>query len=161
MASEFIKIVPIPTDHAKKFWSGQVDANDQPPEQRISDGGGIDCRHCLSNVISGEPVLLLSYCPFPEAQPFAESGPIFLHANPCKAYTDHANIPPMHIDGKSRIIRGYDSSNQIIYGTGKTVESNNILTYAKELISDPDVAYVHVRSSGNNCYAFRMERTDS
>lgn len=156
-----ISIVPISTDHARNYWSGQVDANGQIPEGHVSDGSGVPCRHCLSNVKAGESYLILSYCPFPELQPYAERGPVFLHAQPCSAYQNRANVPPIYIGGEPRIVRGYDSTNRIIYGTGKIVQSNEIKAYAEELFCNQNVAYVHVRSSENNCFAFRMERSNS
>ena len=52
------------------------------PERQVSDGSAVPCRHCLSDVAAGEPFLILAHRPFPEAQPYAETGPIFLRAGP-------------------------------------------------------------------------------
>jgi len=149
---------PIPTAIAKTYWTGAADAYGMKPERQTSDGEGVPCRHCLSNVASGDSYLILAYCPFPERQPYAEIGPIFLHAKQCLSYSDNASIPPSYLRGKSRILRGYDTNNRIIYGTGKVVEPDSIEHYAQELLNNPDVHYVHVRSSENNCYAFRIDR---
>lgn len=153
-------IAPIPTEHAESYWSGGLDAHGLKPERRISDGAGIPCRHCLSPVAQGEPYLILAYRPFPEVQPYAEVGPIFLHAEPCSAYRQNEAIPETYLDGEPRILRGYDRDNRIIYGTGKIVPPRDMAHYAWDLLRDPEVAYVHVRSSANNCFAFRIERRD-
>lgn len=158
MNFDAIRIVPIPTQHAERYWLGEADVNGQIPETHVSDGAGVPCRHCLCNVEATDPYLILAYRPFPEIQPYAESGPIFLHAKPCKAYPDNGSVPPMFLKGEPRIVRAYDSTNCIVYGTGKVVRANDIAIYAKELLIDPSTAYVHVRSSENNCYSFRIDR---
>ena len=152
-------VAPIPAEHAKSYWQGEPDANGQIPERYISDGCGIPCRHCLSNVAAGEPYLVLSYCPFVQKQPYAECGPIFLHAEPCTAYQDNTTIPAMCLKGQPRIVKGYDSADRIIYGTGKIVAPEQITTYARELFTDVSVSYIHVRSSQYNCYSFRIDRS--
>ena len=68
----------------------------QPPERKISDGDGVPCRHCLGYVEAGAPYLVLAYRPFPAPQPYAEVGPVFLHADPCPAYDPANGLPPRH-----------------------------------------------------------------
>jgi len=153
-----LRVTPISTERANAYWLGESDANGQTPERHISDGSGIPCRHCLSHVIAGSPYLALSYRPFNDLQPYAECGPIFLHAEPCSAYQDSTSIPAMCLNGEPRIVRGYDAAERIIYGSGKIVEPDNIASYARELFSDINVNYIHVRSSQNNCYTFRIDR---
>lgn len=155
-----LKISPIPTEHAESYWNGGLDAHGMMPERRVSDGMGVPCRHCLRPVMQGEAYLVLAYCPFPQAQPYAEVGPIFLHAEPCGAYRKSEAVPAMYLDGEPRILRGYDRDNRILYGTGKVVPPPDMADYAEELLCDQAVAYVHVRSSANNCYAFRIDRNN-
>ena len=158
MDSLTFRVTPIPTEHAKSFWLGEADANGQTPERHISNGDGIPCRHCLSKVMPGQPYLALSYRPFIELQPYAECGPIFLHAEPCSAYQETASIPAMILNGEPRIVRGYDAADRIIYGTGKIVEAGDIEHYAQILFNNVNITYIHVRSSQNNCYTFRIDR---
>lgn len=153
-----LHISPIPTEHAESYWSGGLDAHGLKPERHISDGTGTPCRHCLDAVVQGETYLILAYCPFAEMQPYAEVGPIFLHAKPCSAYRQNEAIPAMYLDGEPRILRGYDRDNRIIYGTGKVLRPPDMAHHAGELLRDPAIAYVHVRSSMNNCFTFRIDR---
>jgi hypothetical protein len=90
-------------------------------------------------VAQGEAYLVLAYCPFPEAQPYAEVGPIFLHAEPCGAYRQNGAIPAMYLNGEPRILRGYNRDNRIIYGTGKVVPPRDMARYAGALLGDPAV----------------------
>lgn len=155
-----VRFVPIPTKHAETFWSGGSDAHDMIPEHHTSDGSGVPCRHCLQDISAGQEYLILAYRPFDRTQPYAEVGPIFLHAEPCRAYADNTEIPPLYLEGEPRLLKGYNAEDRIIYGTGKIVKPEEMNAYARELFDDPSVAYVHVRSSVNNCYACRIERAD-
>ncbi len=153
-----IRMVAMPTVTARAFQNGGPDANGQLPERHISDGEGVPCRHCLQIVAKDEPYLILAYRPFPEPQPYAEMGPIFLHAEPCERYAQTATLPPIVLKCKEMLIRGYSAQNRIVYGTGQVVPTSQMLTRAAELFQRPDVAYIHVRSASNNCYQCRIDR---
>jgi len=148
----------LPTDIVDAFRSGALDANDMPPERFISDGSGIPCRHCLSDVAAGEPVLVLAYRPFPERQPYAEIGPIFLHAEDCDRYDPAAGVPPMILARKELVMRGYDGDHRIVEGTGRLVRTNDVAATATALLDRPDVVYLHTRCAWNTCYQCRIER---
>lgn len=149
----------MPTHLAAAYRAGAPDANGQAPERRISDGDGVPCRHCLENVAAGEPYLVLAYRPFPAPQPYAELGPIFLHAEACPAYDPAAGLPARERRGTSgRILRGYGADDRIVYGTGIVVGNDGIAAAAEAILERPDVAYVHMRSATNNCFTLRIDR---
>lgn len=152
-----IRFLPMPTETATACWNGGEDAYGQQPERHVSDGVGVPCRHCLRLVRAGEPYLILAHRPFPALQPYAETGPIFLHAVPCKAHEPSGELPPM-LTSSSYIVRGYSTENRILYGTGAVVPNADIQDYASELLAREDVAYLHIRSARNNCYQCRVER---
>lgn len=136
---------------------GAADANGHPPERRIAAVGGYPCRHCMRPIDEGEAFLVLAHRPFPKPQPYAELGPIFLHAEPCERGGGDAMLPAF-LGGSSYIVRGYGTDDRIIYGSGGVVEIGRISDRAAKLLGDPGVAYVHVRSASNNCYHCRIER---
>lgn len=153
-----IRFTPIPTEHAQSYWGGAIDAHGLIPERHVSDGTGIPCRHCLNEVPANVPYLILAYRPFVQLQPYAEVGPVFLHAEPCTPYENMDATPSMFLGGEPRLLKAYNNENRIIYGTGKIVEPQDMAGYASELLDDPTVAYVHVRSSQNNCFSCRVDR---
>ncbi|MCK7500784.1 MAG: DMT family transporter [Comamonadaceae bacterium] len=51
-----LRFIPLPTDDVRRLQAGGADANGQPAERRISDGGHIPCRHCLTEVAAGPTV---------------------------------------------------------------------------------------------------------
>ncbi len=150
-----LRFTAMPTATARAFQAGKPDANGQPPERHISDGDGVPCRHCLANVAQGEPYLILAYRPFPAPQPYAEIGPIFLHAHACSRYPETAAMPPLQ--SAQYIIRGYTQQDRIKYGTGQIVPTPAIPDAAAQLLALPEIAYVHVRSASNNCYQCRID----
>ncbi len=147
----------MPSELAAAYRAGALDANGQAPERRISRDGDEPCRHCLGTVAAGEEFLILAYRPFPAPQPYAEVGPVFLHARECAAY-DEAALPPRERKGSGRILRGYGIDDRIVYGTGIVVENAAIVPMAEAMLARSDVAYVHMRSAANNCFTLRIDR---
>lgn len=146
----------MPTAQVRAYQAGGPDANGQIPEHQVSDGDGNPCRHCLEMIPLGADMLVLGHRPFPEPQPYAEVGPIFLCADPCTAGNSHT-LPEILISS-SYILRGYDMKNRIVYGTGAVVALDKIEAEAGLRLADQRVAYVHVRSASNNCYHLRIDR---
>lgn len=153
-----IRFIAMPTDTARAFQRGEPDAYGNAPERKISDGPGIPCRHCLRHVAAGEPYLVLAYRPFPTLQPYAETGPIFLHAEECARAGEGDVLPAMFKDTPDYILRGYGADDRIVYGSGGVVPTHRICGRAHELLERDDIAYVHMRSARNNCYQLRIER---
>jgi hypothetical protein len=146
----------MPTVDAAHLWNGGTDAYDRLPETLVSNGPGYPCRHCLKNIDAGEELLVLAYRPFPELQPYAETGPIFLHRQPCKRYAAEEILPPM-LTSADYIVRGYGHDDRIVYGSGAVTPTGDIAARAEELLARDEIAYVHVRSARNNCYQCRID----
>ena len=148
----------MPTADAEAFWAGSPDANGQMPERHISPGGAYPCRHCLTEIAEGAPYLILAYRPFPVPQPYAEIGPIFLHADACPRHPVSTSTPEMFLGWERLLIKGYGADNRIVYGTGAVVPTGDVQSEAAKILGRPEVAYVHARSAKNNCYQVRIER---
>jgi hypothetical protein len=153
-----IRFKALPTDAVRALQRGGVDAYGFVPEQKISDGDGVPCRHCLRTVAAGKSYLILAYRPFPALQPYAETGPIFLCAEECDRAAETDVLPDIFRPTPDYIVRGYGADDRIVYGTGAITPTQNICGRAHELFERDDVAYVHVRSARNNCYQCRIER---
>jgi len=137
---------------------GAPDANGQMPERQVSDGGGNPCRHCLDDIAKGAPMLVLAHRPFPAPQPYAEQGPIFLHADECPRYRETAGAPAMFLRREAIMMRGYGADDRIVYGSGKVIPTEEIESRARQLFARADIAYIHLRSASNNCFQCRIER---
>jgi hypothetical protein len=153
-----IRFVSVPTDVAGAFRAGAMDANGMSPERRVADGDVGPCRHCQRRIVAGEAYLTLAYRPFPVPQPYAECGPIFLHADACERYPEGPAMPQMFHVWKHALLRGYGDDDRIVYGTGIVVTPADVEATAEKILAEDRVRYVHMRSSTNNCYQLRIER---
>lgn len=153
-----LRVVALDSETVKHLRNGGTDANGQRPERQLSDGGGNPCRHCLDDIGAEDPMLVLAHRPFPAAQPYAEVGPLFLHAESCPRYAEEAVVPAYLTKREAALIRGYGDDDRIVYGTGQSVAPSDIEAVSAKLFERPEIAYIHVRSASNNCYQFRIER---
>src|SRR5262245_46547634 len=91
-----LRYVALPTHSVRALQAGGADAYGMTPERRVPDGDGVPCRHCLRNVEAGAEYLILAYRPFPQLQPYAETGPIFIHAESCTRAAATGDMPEMY-----------------------------------------------------------------
>lgn len=151
------KLIALDSKQVDRLRNGASDANGLPAEHSISDGDGNPCRHCLGEIKAGARMLILAHRPFTTLQPYAEMGPIFLCANTCQRHREDGGIPPLY-GSRKMLIRGYGNAERILYGTGKVIDMSEIDAEAQRLFERDDLSFIHLRSSENNCYHFRIER---
>ncbi|MEL6767300.1 MAG: DUF1203 domain-containing protein [Pseudomonadota bacterium] len=152
-----IRFDPMPTDAARALQAGGPDANGQPAERKVSDGDGNPCRHCLREIPAGREMLVLAWRPFSTCQPYAETGPVFLCADACTAHAG-ASVPEVLRTSPRYMMRGYGDDERIVYGTGAVVPAGEIVAQAADILSRPDIAFVHVRSASNGCFQCAIRR---
>ena len=140
--------------------AGGPDAFGLPAERVRAHGLGNPCRHCLDFVPDGAEMLILAHRPFATLQPYAETGPIFLCGAACKAH-DGVHVPAVLQSSPDYLLKGYRADERIYYGTGRVVAQQDVEAYAGQLLADPEVAFVDVRSARNNCFQLRIRRAAS
>lgn len=155
-----IKFEPMDMATATHLRNGGLDSNGNPPEQKISDGDGLPCRVCMKMIGKGEPYLIVGWRPFSATHAYAETGPVFLHAEDCKAEPIPSGTLPGFLQSPDYILRGYDADERIVYGTGGVIKLEDMRARMEELLSQPGVEAVHIRSSRNNCYHCKAVRAD-
>ena len=146
----------IPSEEVNRIRRGGPDANGQPALIRVAEGVANPCRHCLGLIAEGEEKLVLAYRPFASLQPYAESGPIFLHNSACEPYRSDT-LPPWFGLMDPAIIRGYGDDDWIRYETGDAVSGADLSAACQRILSDDTIAYVHIRSK-YNCFQCRVDR---
>jgi hypothetical protein len=151
------RIDGLATEIVRTLQNGGRDAYGNVPETRVSDGAGVPCRHCLRQIAKGERYIVVAHRPFTTLQAYAETGPIFLHAESCERGSLRSALPEI-LSSPDYIVRGYNAAEQIVYGTGGIVPTGDIGARAEQLLEDPGIAFVHVRSARNNCFQCRIER---
>lgn len=156
--------LPYDPDFVANIRRGGPDAYGNPAEPAVSDGGGLPCRSCLCDIPKGADMLIMAARPFPDLQPYAETGPIFLCAD-CAPYEGGGDksqeLPPVLASRKECLLKAYGADHRIIYGTGQITPTAQVARYCETLLSDPKVAYVDARSATNNCFTLRIKRCNA
>lgn len=152
-----LRVKGIETAEFERLIGGGTDAHGQTPLIRKAEGLANPCRHCLGLIREGEPKLVLAYRPFEGGpQPYAETGPIFLHDTHCPRY-DRDALPGWFAFLDPAAIRGYDENDWIRYDTGAIVRGSDLAGACEKILSDASVQYVHIRSKFG-CFQCRVDR---
>ena len=148
------QIVPLPTEIAeaarRKVAAGA-------PDHRIvtaDSPNGFPCRHCLRWAQPDERVILFPYTAIPPGHPYSESGPIFVHADPCERYSATHEYPSGFRSG--RVLRAYNANYDMV--DAEIANGSEPEAVVEKLLQNPETAFVHVRSVTHGCYTFGVER---
>lgn len=154
MRNSTFRIIPLPTEIAEAARRA-VKAGAADHALLTADSpGSSPCRHCLQWAQPGEHVILLPYAAIPSGHPYSETGPIFVHANPCQRYSATNEYPSDFRNG--RVFRAYDSNYNII--DAQVMNGSEPEAVIERLFQNPDTAFVDVRSVTHGCYTFRIQR---
>jgi Protein of unknown function (DUF1203) len=113
------------------------------------------CRVCLRISKHPEKLILLSYQPLPDTGPYAEVGPIFVHAARCRRYVDEPSFPDDFSD-RRLVLRAYGRDGRI--ANALVAEAGTAPQRAAALLSDTQVAEIHVRHESYTCFDFKIQR---
>ncbi len=154
------RFIPIPCENVIGWQAEGVDSSGLPAKQKISDGDGLSCRHCLENIGKGDPYLVLAHRPFSGLHAYADTGPIFVHAAACRRAESSDTLTAI-FNSAGYILRDYDNGEIIVFGTGGVVDRARIIDRAETILENPAVAFIHARSEQNNCFHCRIERAST
>ena len=152
------RISPLPTPPtaiARAYQFCAPYANGQPPEHHLASGTENPRRICLAMIPEGAALMTLARRPFPDLQPNAKLGPIFLSADACTVGGSAAK--PDILTSPDYYLRGYGPDNRLP-SAGAVIPTPLIPTDASHLLVDLRVNYVHVRSACNNCCQLLIDR---
>lgn len=114
------------------------------------------CRHCLRLTEPGvEERILFTYDCFDGVETLPLPGPIYIHAEGCGRYDENAGFPE-EIRSRKITFNAYAEGRRLLQQ--KYVEDGSVDQAITELFTDPQVRYLHVRSTPAGCYTFRIER---
>lgn len=115
---------------------------------------GYPCRHCLRWAQAGERMILFPFAAVPPGRPYSETGPIFVHAEPCERYAATDEFPAAFREG--RTIRAYNSDHDMI--AAEIANGEGPEAVIERFLQKPETAFVHVRSSTRGCFTMEIER---
>jgi hypothetical protein len=120
--------------------------------------GGEPLRCCLRVAEADEALVLIAYRPFEASGPYAETGPVFVHAEKCAGYGRPQRYPE-DFRGWQQVFRCYDARGDIIGGrltdTGDQPEE-----VISQLFANPEVEHIHTRNVVYGCYMLEIRRAD-
>jgi hypothetical protein len=99
-------------------------------------------------------MVLFPFAAIPAGRPYSETGPIFVHAEPCDRYSAATEYPAAFREG--RAVRAYNSQHDMI--AAEVVNGNGPEAVIERFLENPDTAFVHVRSATRGCYTMEVER---
>jgi Protein of unknown function (DUF1203) len=148
------RIVPLATEVAAT--ARRTAAGGAPDHVMVvaSSPNGFPCRHCLRYAQAGDRMILFPYAAIPAGHPYSESGPIFVHVEPCERYGDTDQFPADFRAG--RIMRAYNSNYDMI--DAEVVNGSAPEAIIEKLLQKPETAFVDARSVTHGCYTFRIQR---
>lgn len=145
---------PVPADDLSRIRAAGVDDHGNALVTR-SAGGGEPLRCCLRLAPSGDEIVLISYQPSAQGGPYAEIGPVFVHADDCGGPVS-GDFPADYLERKA-VLRPYDADGQMLDGV--LVEPGEATSWLAKLFDDPQVALVHHRNVIAGCWNFTVTRS--
>ena len=147
---------PIPAATLQQIRAAGVDEADNGLTAQVDHQGGNPLRCCMRESAPCERVLLIAFTPPGTRGPYAERGPVFIHAEPCGGYLTTDRYPP-GLRHRQQVVRAYDRDGRIADGVLVT-DGQHAMNVIGELLARPDVALVHLRNVGYGCYNFAVRR---
>lgn len=146
----------IPQDRMAAIWRvGQDERGNPLQPHRSAETFPLRC--CLTRSGPDTEIALISFSAMDRPLPWAEAGPVFVHADPCEGYGD-ASLPADLRTGP-RVLRPYRADGSMDYSGITVVEAGTDLEpVLSRLLEDPVRHEVHVRSHPAQCYTYRVTR---
>jgi hypothetical protein len=154
MKTSSFRIVPLRTEIAE---AARRKAEAGAPDHAVVTADspeGYPCRHCLRWAQPGERMILFPFAAIAPGRPYSESGPIFVHAEPCDRYAATHEYPPEFRSG--RVLRAYNSQRDMI--AAEIANGEEPEAVIERFLEKPETAFVHVRSANRGCYTMEVER---
>lgn len=121
-------------------------------------GQGEPLRCCLRYAELGEQITLISYAPFDHSSVWTEVGPVYIHAVLCAGFAPTGRLPE-HLATGPRVLRTYRSDDTMNYDHNTVVaDEADLEPIIERLLSEPDVATVHVRTLAPQCFLYAVAR---
>jgi hypothetical protein len=150
------RVVALDPDGLDRIRARGVDDFGNPVVVNVNtEVGGTPLRCCLREAAVGEHVALIAYQPALVGGPYAEVGPIFVHAEHCGGY----EMPDAYPEGfrhRRLVLRAYDVEGRQV--DNQIVDGSEAEAGITDLLSRAEVAYLHTRNVLAGCYMFTVTR---
>jgi uncharacterized protein DUF1203 len=146
----------LPPEELERIRSRGEDDFGNPVEVVVKqDHGGTPLRCCLREAVPGERVAMIAYRPSDRGGPYAEVGPIFIHAEQCDGYLNPAAYP-QGFRHRTQLFRAYDMDGRQVHN--EIVEPAEAESAIVRLLERTDIEVIHSRNVLPGCYMFAINR---
>lgn len=152
------RISAIPAQTLDRIRAGGQDDFGNPLQMFVDEEGGSPLRCCLRPAEAGERLMLIAYRPFSRPGPYAEVGPVFVHAEPCAGYTEPARYPSGYRTWKTMVFRPYHVDGRMAYPALAMVDGPQAEQAIETIFADPTIEMIHTRNVHAGCYMFAIHR---
>lgn len=152
------RISAIPAQILDRIRAARKDDFGNPLEEFVNEEGGSPLRCCLRPAAPGDRLVLIAYRPFRRPGPYAEVGPVFVHAERCAGYTEPSRYPAGYRDWAAMIFRPYHKDGRMAYPAITMVEGPRAEQAIDEIFADPTIEMIHSRNVYAGCYMFAIHR---
>lgn len=148
----------IDTDELARILASGSDHGGNEIEPFVDDDGGWPLRCCLADSRPGDRIAIIAWAPMPWPGPYAEVGPVVVHADTC-AGASPADRLPAEMESREMVLRPYGHDRRIAYHLVRHVPADQPLSDGvAELLDLDTVDFVHGRNVTGGCYAFTATR---
>jgi hypothetical protein len=148
-----IRYTAIPAERLEGMRSAGADELGNKWQLRVAEGWE-PLRCCLRKAEVDEDIALLCYTPWTEPSPWMEAGPVFVHYEACDGYATPDRYPPVFLHNKA-ILNPFDHTGARAYAHITFLDpADDHEVAVREILSQPDVAYLHARSREAGCFHF-------
>jgi hypothetical protein len=152
------QVVAIPSEVADAVRKTHKDPKYKFPAHKEMAAGRAPCRHCLRLIrVNSEELFLYTYDPFQDLGEAPLPGPVYIHAKRCERRTGQNSVPEEY-RGRALTFAAYGDRRELLREV--QVVTGNEDDVAQNLLADPAVKYILVRSTEAGCYLFRLERSN-
>ena len=149
-------ISALPASDLKRIRDLGFDDFGNPVEVTINqDAEGTPLRCCLREAAVGELVALIAWRPASQDGPYAEVGPVFVHAKECAGYLAKTAYPK-HFRHRRQLFRAYGPTGRQVHN--QIVEGRDAEAVIADLFDRADIDVIHSRNVLAGCYMFTIRR---
>ena len=149
------RVTAIPSEYLSRIRARGRDDFGNPLVAGVNqEVGGPPLRCCLREAEEGERIALIAYQPSTIGGPYAEVGPVFVHADACPGWTGTEYPESYH--HRVQLLRAYDQAgNQV---DNIVVEPGQAEAGITDLLARPEIAFLHSRNLLAGCWMFTVTR---
>lgn len=120
-------------------------------------GHGFPCRVSLRDADAGDTLILLNHVSHDVATPYRSSYAIYVNetADDVAPYVD--STPPV-FEGRPIALRGFDADGML--HAASLALPGQADAKIREVLANPEIAYIHAHNAAHGCYSARIDRYD-